>query len=233
MECKYFSISKKLSYMKDLIFILFLLIGFPLKTWASEIDYVETNNNITLIASKTNRGGIKNLTSAYQTAYINSALLASSKKNLPLTYSLNLFTDNIIEEYAIKIYFWTSIKKPQMLKNHSKILLKLSNDSTIELTAAMSDIDYEHSFSFCYFPINKEQLVQVFNGIKKVRLEILAFNPELNNYYTEYIDYEYNKDQIGKKLRKWYDSINKEYANTKNSLLASPNPGVENIRSGF
>lgn len=219
--------------MKNFIFLLFVIIIFPLRIWASEIDYVKRSNNITQIASKTNRGSFKNLTSAYQTAYITSTLIASSKNNLPLTYSLNLFTDNIIEEYAIKIYFWTSIKRPQMLQTQSRILLKLSNDSILELTSTMSNIDYEHSFSYCYFPVNKDQLFHIFDGIKKVRLEILSYNSELNDYCTEYIDYEYNKDQIGKNLKKWYNSINKELSKIKESSQAFQNTESKNIRNNF
>ena len=69
-------------------------------------------------------------------------------------------------------------------------MIKLSDDSVLELNSIINNINYEFGFSYSYFPINEEDLKKTFEGIKKVRIETLTSNDN-SSKFIEYQDVEF------------------------------------------
>lgn len=114
------------------------------------------------------------------------------------------------QDYFISVEI-TSTKKISIL-NDSKLLLKLNDDSIIELGTSseyskteFDDYLYQlktkypvYSIVAFYF-LNEQQLEQMMSGVKKMRVESSI----------GILDKEFKKDQIGKVLQKGYVLINK------------------------
>lgn len=218
--------------MKAIKILMLLSILGTLNSFAGNIDYTKTANGVMLIASESNMGDLKKISSEYFRGYMSTY---TANKN-ELVYNLELYSDGQTKQYALKIYLWSSKKKYQILPLQSKALIKLSDDSVLELNSIINDVDYEHGFSYTYYPINEKDLKKTFEGIKKVRIETLTSNDN-SSTFIEYQDIEFNKDKMGKNLNKWYDAINEEYLKKANSLTLQSNSSKENkisdIKEGF
>lgn len=219
--------------MKTIKFLFFIILTIgSTNVYAGDIDYIKTANGVILIASESNHGKLKKLTSNYFTGFMStySALVNG------LGYNLELYSDKVTKQYALKIYLWSPEDKPRILPSKSKALLKLADDSVLELNSVINDIDYEHGFSFTYFPIDEADLKKTFGGVKKIRLETLTINDN-NSTIIDYHDIEIKKNKMGKNLNDWYDAINKEYQKNVDKLVIQPKSSTKNktndIKEGF
>lgn len=117
-----------------------------------------------------------------------------------LACSLSYFE---FKEYS-NIHLVTNISAdhPLEIKDGSRMLIKLFDDSVIELTSSLDTkthrqkiyagaiITYIHTMDV-YFYINEEQLNNIITkGVKKIRIET----------YPEYYDNVFKKDKMGKQL---------------------------------
>lgn len=198
--------------MKTINTLLMLLIIISFNANAGDIDYVKNANGVILIGSKSNMGSINSFNAGYIAGY-------TSVRSTPPIYSLELYTDGQTMQYAIRIYMWSTPKKPRIFPSHSKLLLKLVDNSVIELTSVFNDFDVEKSFTSAYFPISESELQRLFTGIKKTRIEVLTISKDDNSIFTDYQDYEYKKDKMGKQLEKWQNAISEEYRKEGIELL--------------
>lgn len=198
--------------MKTINTLLMLLIIISFNANAGDIDYVKNANGVILIGSKSNMGSINSFNAGYIAGY-------TSVRSTPPIYSLELYADGQTMQYAIRIYMWSTPKKPRIFPSHSKLLLKLVDNSVIELTSVFNDFDVEKSFTSAYFPISESELQRLFTGIKKTRIEVLTISKDDNSIFTDYQDYEYKKDKMGKQLEKWQNAISEEYRKEGIELL--------------
>lgn len=213
--------------MKTINTLLMLLIIISFNANAGDIDYVKNANGVILIGSKSNMGSINSFNAGYIAGY-------TSVRSTPPIYSLELYTDGQTMQYAIRIYMWSTPKKPRIFPSHSKLLLKLVDNSVIELTSVFNDFDIEKSFTSAYFPISESELQKIFAGIKKTRIEVLSISKDDNSIFTDYQDYEYKKDKMGKQLEKWHNAINEEYRKKGMELLKQKQKTeLKNINEGF
>lgn len=119
------------------------------------------------------------------------------------------------------------------------MLLKLEDDSVIELKSIIhqniTDLKNEDVAS-AYFPISEVMLNNLFNGVKKIRIEIIKLDKKSNTIIKDYRDIEFKKDKVGKKMKEWYDEINDEFENNGLSLLSKSldsNKKMNDITEGF
>lgn len=114
------------------------------------------------------------------------------------------------------------------------MLLKLADNSVIELTSVFNDFDIEKSFTSAYFPISESELERTFAGITKTRIEVLSINKDDGSIFTDYQDYEYKKDKMGKQMEKWHDAISEEYSKKGAELLKQNQKNeLKDINEGF
>lgn len=199
--------------MKAINTLLILLLAMvSLKANAGDIDYIKSANGIILIGSKSNMGSVNSINASYIAGY-------TSVRDTPPIYSLELYSDGEKTQYAIRVYLWSTSKKSHIFPSHSKMLLKLTDNSIIELTSVFNDFDIEKSFTSTYFPISESELQRTFSGITKTRMEVLSINKDDNSIFTDYQDYKYKKDKMGKQLEKWHNAINEEYRKKGTELL--------------
>ena len=187
-----------------ILLILITTIVFSLQSFAKgEIDYVKSSNNVMLIGSNTNLGNIISAGAMKKGMII---AIANSKK-APLIYSLEQYTSNNKQQYALKVWVSPNKKMPSILNSNGKLLLKTAKGNNIELTSCFTEATINEAWNLSYtssiFPISKEQLT-------KARIELLCLNTEKNTTEYSYKDYEYSKDEIGKNLKKWSEAIEKE-----------------------
>lgn len=199
--------------MKAINTLLILLLAMvSLKANAGDIDYIKSANGIILIGSKSNMGSVNSINASYIAGY-------TSVRDTPPIYSLELYSDGEKTQYAIRVYLWSTSKKSHIFPSHSNMLLKLTDNSVIELTSVFNDFDIEKSFTSAYFPISESELQKIFAGIKKTRIEVLSISKDDNSIFTDYQDYEYKKDKMGKQLEKWHNAINEEYRKKRNGVV--------------
>lgn len=105
-----------------------------------------------------------------------------------------------------------------------KLLLKSINGEIVELTSVLSEFSYRepHLFStitpingliwepIAYYPITKEQLLTLFSGITKIRVEVLSYNKEADVPFVDYPELEFKKDKMGKQFKEMFDNIEKK-----------------------
>lgn len=201
-----------MKYFK-LILLLVMIVTSTSNIYAKDIEYTNTNNGIIQIGSKPKA-----------TLFNGGGFMRPNGNSHDLEYNLELYSEGNTKHYAIRFTLNTLIYKLKYAYDfpcESKILLKLKDDSIIELTSIYrtSLKDYITQFNpkmqftvFCraQFPITEEQLKRCFKGIKKIRVEVLTLDEETNLIAKEHVDKDFKKDKIGKELEKWYDEINKE-----------------------
>lgn len=129
-------------------------------------------------------------------------------------FCLDMLTDLNRKQYFI-------VARSEQNKVHnfppeSKLLLKLSDDTTLELSSC-----YRHFFQpkelsiipMAWFPITEDQLQNVIStGVTKVRIELLSLNEKEQAIFSDYQDAEYKKDKLGASFKKMLEVLDKEYA---------------------
>ena len=175
-----------------ILLILITTIVFSLPSFAKgEIDYVKSANNVTLIGSNTNIGSIINAGAMKRGMII---AIANSKK-APLIYSLEQYTSNNKQQYALKVWVSPNKKMPSILNSNGKLLLKTAKGNNIELTSCFTEATINEAWNLSYtssiFPISKKQLEELTAGVTKARIELLCLNTEKNTTEYSYKDYEY------------------------------------------
>ena len=117
-----------------ILLILITTIVFSLPSFAKgEIDYVKSANNVTLIGSNTNIGSIINAGAMKRGMII---AIANSKK-APLIYSLEQYTSNNKQQYALKVWVSPNKKMPSILNSNGKLLLKTAKGNNMNLLHAL------------------------------------------------------------------------------------------------
>lgn len=214
--------------MKAINILLILLLAMvSLKANAGDIDYIKNANGIILIGSKSNMGSINSINASYIAGY-------TSARDTPPIYSLEFYSDGEKTQYAIRVFLWSTPKKSHIFPSHSKMLLRLADNSVIELTSVFNDFDIEKSFTSAYFPISESELQRTFAGITKTRIEVLSINKDDSSIFTDYQDYEYKKDKMGKQMEKWHDAISEEYSKKGAELLKQNQKNeLKDINEGF
>lgn len=131
-------------------------------------------------------------------------------------FCLDMLTDLDRKQYFI-------VARSEQNKVHnfppdSKLLLKLCDDTTLELSSC-----YHHFYKpkelaiipMAWFPISEEQLQKLINaGVAKVRIELLSINEKDKDksIISDYQDAEFKKDKLGASLKKMSEEIDKELA---------------------
>ncbi len=129
-----------------------------------------------------------------------------------VSYSLQLFTDGQQSEYFVILC--SEENKVHSFPEDAKLLLKTKKDETIELVSLFSSIvetaenEYQPT---AYFPISERDLQATFDGIVKVRLEMLSIDKD-GAVFTDVRD---NKKDMGKDLKKMYEAIQKQIEKNK------------------
>lgn len=205
-----------------MILIFTLVIG-SIKVYAGDIKYTEISNGIILIGTKPK-----------STFFNGNGFMKVNANNNILQYSLELYSDGNINQYAIKAGLFAGINRKYAFAfpAHSKMLLKLEDDSIIELTAIynknITNPSEEKNFE-AYFPVSNDQLNQIFSGIKKLRVEIMVLDKDTETIVKDYKDVDFKKDKMGKQIQEWYDEVNKEYKETGLNLLSKSIGNNNNI----
>ncbi len=131
-------------------------------------------------------------------------------------FCLDMLTDLDRKQYFI-------VARSEQNKVHnfppdSKLLLKLSDETTLELSSC-----YHHFYKpkdlsiipMAWFPISEEQLQSLIStGVTKVRIELLSVNEKDKDksIISDYQDAEFKKDKLGASLKKMLEAIDKELA---------------------
>lgn len=135
-------------------------------------------------------------------------LNATSKENTTL-YALST---SLVSNYPIS--------SPE----EARILIKLKNDDVIELkaekpcedrvgnTMIIANTPYKIYKIHPLFNISKDQIENLSNGVKKVRIELNG---------TENYEKEFSKDKIGKQMVKEYNLINNALLNNKRKTFST------------
>lgn len=97
--------------------------------------------------------------------------------------------------------------------NKCKLLFKTFDGTVIELASTFSELVQINSGVWeptAYYPISNEQLQTLFNGISKIRVEMLSYNKKEDTPFMDYPELEFKKDKMGKKFKEMYDNVEKK-----------------------
>ena len=158
--------------------------------------------------------GVTRVLSKFGLTYFNgSGFMKINANNNVLSYQLEMFTDGKEKQYSIQLILTTLIKRSKafFFPTNAKLLIKLQDDSIIELssiyTQNVKDPSQEKACS-AHFPITEDQLNKMFNGVKKIRVEIIKLNDEEDDVEKDYRDVDFKKDVLGKRFGEFYKEIN-------------------------
>lgn len=162
------------------------------QTFAQKLEYNNYNNNVCLL-----RAGAFEM-----------------KLGDDVEFCIDLFTDLNSKQYFILAR--SEKNKPHNFPPNSQLLLKLCDDSTLELSSC-----YHHFFTptelsifpMAWFPVTEEELQNIISkGVAKVRIELLSVNEKEKAVFSDYKDAEFKKDKLGVSFKKMLDILDKEYA---------------------
>lgn len=176
--------------MKKLV--LFLLLIFPLVSNAQtiELDKVDEHGDRYIYCS------FENLRSFSDKYIFSISLNASHPKDSP-------------EKVFYDIFLRTGANVPLAVPNGGRLLIKLKDDSIIELKTntdfsdKIGKVQNAGTLVYTYysitpiFSVTPEQIEQISKGVKKIRLETT----------TDPIDKEFKKDKIGKTIKVEYELL--------------------------
>lgn len=131
------------------------------------------------------------------------------------------FCIDMLTDLNRKQYFIVARSEQNKVHNFppdSKLLLKLADDTTLELSSC-----YHHFYTpkelsiipMAWFPISEEQLQNLIGtGVAKVRIELLSVNEKDKDksIISDYQDAEFKKDKLGASFKKMLEAIDKELA---------------------
>jgi len=149
-------------------------------------------------------------------------------------YCLVKYISNGKEEFYIMGCF--DVNSIHSFPPSAKILFKLFDGSLMDVVSLTSKIINIHKNKYVptiYYPISEEQLVSLFSGIKKIRIELLSVDKE-GTPFVDYQDIEFKKDKVGKNLQKMHESIVKYETKNNNIITKKLNSSTrKNIFEGF
>lgn len=137
--------------MKKISLFIITLLIFATNSYAQKIEFKNSQNGITLIR-----------TTPYSLDF---------KDEIELR--IDHFTTGDSEEYYL--YLRMEANKPHNFSSKSKLLLKCVDGSVVELTSIFTTIDESNTSlsPAAWFPIKEDQLKALFNGISKIRVDLL------------------------------------------------------------
>ena len=186
--------------IKILLILLFVAVDYSFA--GKKKESYQIDNGVTRVWSKV---GI--------TLFNGSGFMKVNANNNVLSYQLEMFTDGKEKQYSIQLILMTLIKRSKafFFPTNAKLLIKLQDDSIIELssiyTQNVKDPSQEKACS-AHFPITEDQLNKMFNGVKKIRVEIIKLNDEEDDVEKDYRDVDFKKDVLGKRFGEFYKEIN-------------------------
>ena len=186
--------------IKILLILLFVAVDYSFA--GKKKESYQIDNGVTRVWSKV---GI--------TYFNGSGFMKINANNNVLSYQLEMFTDGKEKQYSIQLILMTLIKRSKafFFPTNAKLLIKLQDDSIIELssiyTQNVKDPSQEKACS-AHFPITEDQLNKMFNGVKKIRVEIIKLNDEEDDVEKDYRDVDFKKDVLGKRFGEFYKEIN-------------------------
>lgn len=149
-----------------------------------------------------------------------------------VSYSLQMYTDGQQVEYFIALC--SEENKAHSFLEDAKLLIKTKSDKTIELVAFYSEISDNGDNRYepiAFYPISESDLKATFDGVVKVRAEMLSIDKDCSVYN----DVRDNKKDMGKDLKKMYEAIQKQLERNR-TVQAKDNKAKErseNISEGF
>lgn len=98
--------------------------------------------------------------------------------------------------------------------NNGIITLNTFNGDTIELTSIYSKmsllVEYNRMKPYAYYPITISQLQTLFNGVSKIRVEMLSYDKNAEKVVLDYPEIEFKKDKIGKDIKKMFEIVEQQ-----------------------
>ena len=186
--------------IKILLILLFVAVDYSFA--GKKKESYQIDNGVTRVWSKVGF-----------TYFNGSGFMKINANNNVLSYQLEMFTDGKEKQYSIQLIITTLIKRSKafFFPTNAKLLIKLQDDSIIELssiyTQNVKDPSQEKACS-AHFPITEDQLNKMFNGVKKIRVEIIKLNDEEDDVEKDYRDVDFKKDVLGKRFGEFYKEIN-------------------------
>ena len=186
--------------IKILLILLFVAVDYSFA--GKKKESYQIDNGVTRVWSKV---GI--------TYFNGSGFMKINANNNVLSYQLEMFTDGKEKQYSIQLILTALINRSKafFFPTNAKLLIKLQDDSIIELssiyTQNVKDPSQEKACS-AHFPITEDQLNKMFNGVKKIRVEIIHLNDEEDDVEKDYRDVDFKKDVLGKRFGEFYKEIN-------------------------
>ena len=186
--------------IKILLILLFVAVDYSFA--GKKKESYQIDNGVTRVWSKVGF-----------TYFNGSGFMKINANNNVLSYQLEMFTDGKEKQYSIQLILTSLIKRSKafFFPTNAKLLIKLQDDSIIELssiyTQNVKDPSQEKACS-AHFPITEDQLNKMFNGVKKIRVEIIHLNDEEDDVQKDYRDVDFKKDVLGKRFGEFYKEIN-------------------------
>ena len=186
--------------IKILLILLFVAVDYSFA--GKKKESYQIDNGVTRVWSKVGF-----------TYFNGSGFMKINANNNVLSYQLEMFTDGKEKQYSIQLILTSLIKRSKafFFPTNAKLLIKLQDDSIIELssiyTQNVKDPSQENACS-AHFPITEDQLNKMFNGVKKIRVEIIKLNDEEDDVEKDYRDVDFKKDVLGKRFGEFYKEIN-------------------------
>lgn len=186
--------------MKKLIFIFSLLLLNFLSSFSQEIEYDKTQNGERSIMCK-----YENVRSMKDKTVFSVALQVEENSQEELSYFLSLKTTS---------------NTPITVPEGGILLLKLEDDSIIELKTLMKyagtvrDVHNINGYVFSdytifpSFPINEVQISKLSKGVKKIRIETI----------DGYRDKDFKKDKIGIAIKRQYSLLQSQLKKASNDI---------------
>ena len=185
--------------IKILLILLFVAVDYSFA--GKKKESYQIDNGVTRVWSKVGF-----------TYFNGSGFMKINANNNVLSYQLEMFTDGKEKQYSIQLILTSLIKRSKafFFPTNAKLLIKLQDDSIIELssiyTQNVKDPSQEKACS-AHFPITEDQLNKMFNGVKKIRVEIIKLNDKEDDVEKDYRDVDFKKDVLGKRFGEFYKDI--------------------------
>ena len=185
--------------IKILLILLFVAVDYSFA--GKKKESYQIDNGVTRVWSKVGF-----------TYFNGSGFMKINANNNVLSYQLEMFTDGKEKQYSIQLILTALINRSKafFFPTNAKLLIKLQDDSIIELssiyTQNVKDPSQEKACS-AHFPITEDQLNKMFNGVKKIRVEIIKLNDKEDDVEKDYRDVDFKKDVLGKRFGEFYKDI--------------------------
>lgn len=127
------------------------------------------------------------------------------------SYNLEKFIDNNESQYFIRGR--SEENQYHNFPYNCKLLFRTFDGTVIELTSVLSELVQKDNGIWeptAYYPISQEQLEKLFNGISKIRVEMLSYNKKEDKPFMDYPELEFKKDKMGKQFKEMFDNIEKK-----------------------